>query len=173
MQQRVAAILASEEPTTLWAKLIALSARNRVEDLHTQGAFTDQQAPALNSRLRNHAYQALVAIKRMDSRHDDNPFTAYLLELIDDWEQDPVCAAVSAAVANAVWEFAAAEAIDAHTAARLEEAAVAGTLEVIDLYYRLDEREARRRLACLMVAIPKYWEPPQPSEAFQALLAAR
>jgi hypothetical protein len=33
------------------AKVIALAARNGVEDLHAAGAFSNQQAPSLNRRL--------------------------------------------------------------------------------------------------------------------------
>jgi hypothetical protein len=70
-------------------------------------------------------------------------------------------------------EFADAEEIDAHTAAQLEEAAVGGALEVVELYYRLDQQQARRQLAFLTISIPPYWEPPQVSRSFEAMLRGR
>lgn len=169
----LAARISSEEHATLWAKVIALAARNGVEALHAQGAFSDEQAPALNRRLRGRAYEVLIAIRRMDASRDEDQFTAYVLDLIDDWEQDPLRAALGRAIANAVWEFADAAEIDAQTAAQLEEAAVAGALEVVELYYRLDHQQARRQLAFLMISIPSYWERPQPSPSFEAMLKGR
>lgn len=43
----------------LAAKVIALAARNGVEDLHADGAFSDKQAPALNRRIRSRIYEVL------------------------------------------------------------------------------------------------------------------
>jgi hypothetical protein len=99
----LAARISSEDHATLWGKVIALAARNGVEGLHAQGAFSDEQAPALNRRLRGYAYEVLIAIRRLDASRDDDRFTAYLLDLIDDWEQDPLGAALGRAVASAVW----------------------------------------------------------------------
>lgn len=143
-----------------------------VKDLHAAGAFTDQQAPALKRRLRGHAYEVLIALRRMDSRRDDD-FSAYLIDLIDDWEEDPLCAALGSAIADAVREFADADGIDAETAARLERAALDGALGVVDLYYRLDQPEARRELALLIISIPSYWEQPQVSPSFRTMLEDR
>ena len=70
-------------------------------------------------------------------------------------------------------EFADAEGIDVETAERLTGAAVDGALEVVDLYYRLDQSEAREQLAFLIISIPCYWEPPQLSPSFKAMLEQR
>jgi hypothetical protein len=101
--------IACEDHATLWAKTIALAARNGVEVLHAAGGFTDRQAPALNRRLRDHAYEVLIALRRMDPRRGDDPFSAYLIDLIDDQEEDWLRAALKGAVTNAVREFADAE----------------------------------------------------------------
>jgi hypothetical protein len=37
-----------QDGDAIFAKMIALAARNGVEDLHANGAFSDQQAPAPN-----------------------------------------------------------------------------------------------------------------------------
>ena len=165
--------IANEDHATMWAEVIALGARNGVEDLHAAGAFTDDQAPVLNWRLRGHAYEVLIALRSMDSRRDDDPFTAYLIDVIDDRPQDPLRAALGSAIANAMSEFADAEGIDVETAERLTGAAVDGALEVVDLYYRLDQSEAREQLAFLIISIPCYWEPPQLSPSFKAMLEQR
>jgi hypothetical protein len=55
----------------LSAMVIAMAARNAVEDLHAGGAFTDQQAPALNRRLRNRVYAVTLALLRLDRHHPD------------------------------------------------------------------------------------------------------
>jgi hypothetical protein len=165
--------VASEDHATLWAKTIALAARNGVEDLHAAGAFSDGQAPALNRWLRGHVYEVLMALRRMDARRVDDPFTAYLVDLIDDEEEDWLRAALKGAVSNAVREFADPEAIDAETAARLEQAAVDGALEVVELCYSLDQPDARRRLAFLISSIPGYWEPPQLSRSFSVMFEDR
>lgn len=48
------------------AKLIALAARNGVEDLHAKGAFSDRQAPALNRLLRGWIYEFFLATSRSE-----------------------------------------------------------------------------------------------------------
>ncbi len=170
MSLNAAERIAGEDHAALWAKTIALAARNAVEDLHAQGAFTDEQAPALNRRLRDHAYEALIAIRWVGRDQDEDAFTACLLDLIDDWEHDPLRAALRSAITNAVREFADAKGFDAETAMRLEHAAVDGALEVVDLYDRLGEREARWQLAFLISSIPSYWEPPQLKASLRMML---
>jgi hypothetical protein len=165
--------IAREDHTTLWPKTIALAARIGVEDLHAAGAFTDEQAPALNRRLRGHAYEVLIALRRMDSCRNDDPFAAFLIDLIDDRGEDPLCAAVGSAITNAVSEFADAEGIDVATTARLAHAAVDGALEVIDLYHRLDQPAVRRALAFLIISIHSYWEQRHVSPSFRAMLEDR
>jgi hypothetical protein len=165
--------IAGEDHATLWAKTIALGARNGVEYLHAAGAFTDEQALALKCRLRSDAYEVLTALRRMDSRRADDPFSAYLIELTGDCRGDPLCAALRSAITNAVREFADAERIDAETAARLEHAAIDGAFEVVELYYRLDQPDGRRQLAFLINSIPSYWEQPPVSPAFGAMLEDR
>jgi len=66
----------SEQDTdAVIAKMIAVAARNGVEDLHADGAFSDQQAPLLNQRIRSRIYELLVASRRSDPRRTDDPFT--------------------------------------------------------------------------------------------------
>src|ERR1700689_780857 len=65
----------------MWAKLIALGARNGTEDLHVAGAFSDRQAPALNRCLRGRIYEVLIALRRLDSDQADDPYRRYLEDL--------------------------------------------------------------------------------------------
>jgi len=146
--------IANEDHAAMWAEVIALGARNGVEDLHAAGAFTDDQAPVLNWRLRGHTYEVLIALRSMDSRRDDDPFTAYLIDVIDDRPQDPLRAALGSAIANAMSEFADAEGIDVETAERLTGAAVDGALEVVDLL--LSPRSVRSGRAA---GVPDHLDP--------------
>lgn len=108
------------------AKMIALAARNGVEDLHTDGAFSDRQAPSLNRRLRSRVYELLIVTRHRDSSKPHDPFTSYLDDLAHGYTAGHFTAALQGAVARAVDEFAAAEAIDQNTARQLREAAIKG-----------------------------------------------
>jgi predicted component of type VI protein secretion system len=80
--------------------------------------------------------------------------------------------AVSGAIARAIAEFAAAEAVDPGTAAELEREATAGAQDAIDALLCFDER-AKRQVGYLLGMAPAYWEPAEISPEFRALLEKR
>lgn len=158
------------------AKLIALVARNGVEDLHAAGAFSDQQAPALNRRIRGRVYELLVATHRRDYRWDDDPLGEYIADLAQGYRGGETVAALQGAVARAVDDFAAAEAIDATTATKLRKAAIKGAVEAYKTVTRLslgrskDEERDRFAVDWWLRSVPDYWEAPEVSPEFQKLL---
>ncbi len=156
----------------VFAKMIALAARNGVEDLHANGAFSNRQAPALNRRIRGRVYEVLIAIQRGDLGRDDNPFTAYLSSLAGDYDDELAHAALQGAVARAVQEFATAEAIDQDVARKLQEAAVNEALFAFEMLLRLHrgEVEPQRQIAYWLQMVPSYWEDPEVSPEFQTVL---
>jgi hypothetical protein len=157
------------------AKVIALAARNGVEDLHAAGAFSDRQAPSLNRRLRGRVYELLLATRERDPRQDD-PFAAYVDDLADGHKGGHAVAALQGTVARAVNDFAAAEAIDTATATKLRKAAIKGAVEAYKTVTRLslgrskDEERDRLAVEFWLRSIPSYWEEPVVSPEFQKLL---
>src|ERR1700691_1320689 len=101
------------------AQMISLAARNGVEDLHANGAFSDLQAPALNSRLRGRVYELLIATRHRNSSRRRDPFTAYADDLAPGYTGSHAAAALQGAIARAVDEFTAAETIEPDTARQL------------------------------------------------------
>jgi hypothetical protein len=171
-----AAALPEHDFDVVLAKMVALAARNAVEDLHAGGAFSDQQAPALNWRIRGRVYELLIATHRRDYSRDDDPFGRYVDDLARGHKGGQVTAALHGAVGQAVDDFAAAEAIDPATAATLQRAAIKGAVEAYKTVNRLSlgrsKNEARDHFAVewWLRSIPSYWEEPEVSPEFQELL---
>ena len=157
------------------AKVIALAARNGVEDLHAAGAFSDQQAPSLNRRLRDRVYELLIATRLQDASRRHDPFTAYVDDLAHGQTGSHITAALQGAIARAVDEFAAAEAIEPDTARQLREAATKAALAAHGAVGRLsrgrpkDEHD-QQAVQFWLNSIPKDWEEPEVSAEFQAML---
>ncbi len=160
----------------LLAKVIALAARNGVEDLHAAGAFSNQQAPSLNRRLRGRVYELLIATRHRDSSRRRDPFTAYIDDLAHGYTGSHATAALQGAVARAVDDFAAAEAIEPDIAWQLGEAATKAALAAYKTMNRLsrgrskDEERNRSAAEFWLMSIPAYWEEPVVSPEFQKLL---
>lgn len=160
----------------LLAKLIALAARNGVEDLHAAGAFTDRQAPSLNRRLRGRVYELLIATRYRDSSRRRDPISAYVDGLASEYAGSRAKAALQGAVARAVDGFAAAETINPDVARQLREAAIKGALAAYKTVSRLsrgkskDEDRDRAGVEFWLKSIPDYWEEPTVSPEFQKLL---
>lgn len=158
------------------AKMFALAARNGVEDLHVAGAFSDRQAPSLNRRIRGRIYELLIATRRGHSIPGNSPFTKYVDDLAEHHNGGRGVAALQGAVARAVDDFAAAEALDAVTATKLRTAAIKGAVEAYKTVNRLNlgrsKNEERDRFAVefWLRSIPLYWENPEVSPEFQTLL---
>jgi hypothetical protein len=158
------------------AKMIALAARNGIEDLHAAGAFSDRQAPSLNRRIRGRIYELLVATRRNDLSRDDDPLTKYVDDLAQGHRGGRVVAALQGAVARAVDDFAAAEAIDTATATKLRQAAIKGAVEAYKTVNRVsfgkskDEERDRFAVEFWLRSVPSYWEEPVVSPEFQKLL---
>jgi hypothetical protein len=161
------------------AKMIALAARNGVEDLHAQGVFSDAQAPALNRLLRNHIYEWLLANSLQQVRPND-PFARYLEELSAgrQHKRGGSTASLRGAVERAVEEFAAAEGLGEATAWKLSRAASKAAVEAYKTTMRLalgrskDEEHDRFAVNWWLQSVPDYWEEPEVSLSFQALLDA-
>jgi hypothetical protein len=158
------------------AKMLALAARNGVEDLHADGAFSDRQAPALNRRIRGRVYELLIATHRRDYRRDNDPFGQYIDDLAQGYRGGQTIAALQGTIARAVDEFAAAEAIDTTTATKLRRAAIKGAVEAYKTVNRLslgrskDEAKDSFAVDWWLRSIPDYWEEPEISPEFQRLL---
>jgi hypothetical protein len=159
-----------------FAMIIALAARNRVEDLHASGAFSDQQAPSLNRLLRGRIYELLVATHRDHPGRDDDPFMKYVDHLVLGYTGGHTIAALQGAVARAVDDYAKTEAIDRATATKLRKAAIKGAMEAYKTVNRLsrgrskDEERDRLAVEFWLRTIPSYWEKPEVSPEFQELL---
>jgi hypothetical protein len=154
----------------MWAKLIALGARNGVEDLHVAGAFSDRQAPALNRRLRGRIYEVLVALRRLEPDRADGPYRRYLQDLVAGSSLEPTQAAIAGAVTRAIKDYAAAERVDAAAAADLTKTGIGGALNHLDAIMQLEDTKMQRALAFFVSAIPLYWKHPQVSSEFQAIM---
>ncbi len=157
------------------AKMIALAARDGVEDLHANGAFSDQQAPSLNRRLRGRIYELLIATRyRVPARRHD-PFAEYAHDLARGHKGGLTTAALQGAIAQAVDDFATAEAVDSDTTRKLQEAAVKAALVAYKTAGRLSrskskDEQDRRAVEYWLMRIPSYWEEPAVSHEFQKML---
>jgi hypothetical protein len=157
------------------AKMIALAARDGVEDLHADGAFSDQQAPSLNRRLRSQVYELLIATRLRDPGRRHDPFAEYAHDLARGHKGGLATAALQGAIARAVDDFAAAEAVDSDTARKLREAAVKAasvaykTVDRLNCSKSKDEQD-RRAVEYWLMRIPSYWEEPVVSPEFQEML---
>jgi hypothetical protein len=157
------------------AKVIALAARNGVEDLHAAGAFSDQQAPSLNRRLRGRVYELLLATRHRDSSRRHDPFTVYVDDLASGHTGSHSTAALQGTITRAVDEFATAEAIDQDTQRQLRRAAIKGALAAYKVVGRLSrgrpKDEHDQQAARFWVeSIPEDWEEPTFSPEFQRML---
>jgi hypothetical protein len=144
---------------------IGMSARNWIEDLHVQGVFSNKQAPALNRRLRNRAYEVLLAVQFLgETGHDDRlaEFVADRAALDGQTGEaiDPT-RAMRGAIRIAVRDFARAEHLPAAQAKELEEAAVVGAADAFRCWQTIEEPHSIRQVSYLAVCIPSYWELPE------------
>jgi hypothetical protein len=158
------------------AKMIALAARDGVEDLHADDAFSNRQAPALNRRIRGRIYELLLATHQRDVTKPHDPFTKYLDDLADGYKGGHIVAALQGAVGSAVDDFATAETIDRDTAAKLRAAATKAAVEAWRTVNRLslgrskDEEKDQFAVNWWLRSIPDYWEEPEVRPEFQKLL---
>jgi len=158
------------------AKMIALAARNGVEDLHAASAFSDQQAPALNRRIRGRIYELLLANRLRDVSRSNDPFSKYVDDLAEGHKGGHTVAALQGAVSRAVDDFAAAEAIDQDTASKLRKAATKAaaeawrTLTRVSVNRSKDEEKDQFAVSWWLRSIPDYWEEPEVSPEFEMLL---
>ncbi len=158
------------------AKMIALAARNGVEDLHAGGAFSDRQAPSLNRGIRGRVYELLIARRQGDPSRDDDPLTKYVDDLAQGHSGGRSIAALQGAVARAIDDFASDQAIDSATAAKLRKAAVKGAVEAHKTVTRFslgrskDEEHDRFAVEFWIRSIPSYWEEPTVSPEFQKMI---
>lgn len=159
------------------AKVIALAARDGMEDLHADGAFSDLQAPSLNRGLRGRVYEVLTATRHRDPGRRHDPIAKYMHDLAQGHKGGLARAALQGAVARAVDDFAAAEVIDGDTAQELREAAVGAALIAYKTVDRLSRGKSKdgqdqRAVDYWLRRIPKDWEEPVVSPKFQKLLNA-
>jgi hypothetical protein len=154
-----------DEFSILAAMTIGVSARNAVEDLHTNGAFSDQQAPALNRRLRNRAYEVLLAVQALAETGHDDQLAEFLADqaALDGKTTERVepIAALRGAIRAAVRDFAGAERLDLAIAKKLESAAVGAATDAFKALRSLDKLESAQEVSYLARLIPPYWELPE------------
>lgn len=157
-----------DEMAVLSAMVIAMAARNAVEDLHASGAFSNAQAPSLNRRVRNRVYAVTLALQRLDRHHPDPG----LLQLIEDQARidspalDPASGidpdtAIAGAIKGAIREFALAEAIPADIATELEQAATRWAIDTLHDLQHIAQPKSRRQIAGLAWMLPRSWELPE------------
>jgi hypothetical protein len=154
-----------DEFSVLAAMIIGVSAREAVEDLHANGAFSEQQAPALNRRLRNRAYEVLLAVQALvETGHHDQLTEFLAVQATLDGEATerikPI-AALRGAIRAAVHDFAGAERLDSAIAKKLESAAVGGATDAFKALRSLDKLESAQEVSYMARLIPPYWEFPE------------
>lgn len=170
------AISSEQDVDAVTAKMIALAARNGVETLHVDGAFSDRQAPSLNRRIRGRIYELLIARRHGDPSRDNDPLTQYVDDLAQGHSGGRTIAALQGAVARAVDDFASDQAIDSATATKLRKAAVKAAVEAHKTVTRLslgrskDEEHDRFAVEFWLRSIPSYWEEPAVSPEFQKMI---
>ena len=148
------------------AEMLTLAARNGVEDLHMAGVFSDQQAPSLHRRIRTQIYELLIATRCGHLSRGNNPFLQYVDNLAENQKGGRGVAALQGAVARAVDDFAAAEALDPATATKLRNAAINGAVNAYKTITRLnlgrskDEEQDRLAVDFWVRSIAPYWEEP-------------
>lgn len=154
-----------DEFAVLAAMTIAMAARNAVEDLHVTGAFSNKQAPALNRRFRNRAYEVMCVVQALpDTGHDDQ-----LVELLADraaldgetGEAIEPIAALCGAIRAAVRDFAEVEQLPAAVAKELEATAVAGAASAFQCWQTIEAPHSTAQISYLARLIPPYWELPE------------
>jgi hypothetical protein len=148
----------AQEFAVLAAMAIAMSARNWVEDLHAAGSFSDAQAPGLNRRLRNRAYEVLLALEHFD-RGPTERLAGFIrsraeLDGQTDHEIEPV-AALRGAIRKAVRDFARAERLSASKAEKLEEAAVAGATDAYRDLQTIGEQTSAMQISYIIGMVPR------------------
>jgi|GEM_PF-6632291 hypothetical protein len=154
---------------------IAMSARNWVEDLHAAGSFSDAQAPGLNRRLRNRAYEVLLALEHLHQGPTD-PLAGFLAHRAEldgqtDLEIEPI-AALRGAIRKAVRDFARAEQLPASTAQKLEEAAVAGATDAYRHLQTINEQTSAMQISYRIGMVPRYWELPTSDPGLEGMFAS-
>ncbi|MDX6670917.1 MAG: hypothetical protein QOI91_1280 [Solirubrobacteraceae bacterium] len=168
MDSAEAEALLASDPEALWAMMLALGARNGVEDLHASGAFEDEDAPLLNGALRRHLYGALVALTySTNTRHPHRRwFEDFLLDVAgaapegDGPEQ--ALPPLRGACVLAVQEFAEAIRLGHTARVALARSAVNG----MEDHYRVMAGTSGvgadpSALGFVIAAIPGYWERPE------------
>lgn len=154
-----------DEFSVLGAMTIAVAARNAVEDLHADGAFSDEQAPALNRQLRNRAYEVLLAAQLLAETGYDDQLVGFLADraALDGsvGEITAPIAAMRGAIREAVRDFASSEYLAKPAAQALETAAVEGATDAFKALRSLDSRESAKEISYLARRIPVYWELPK------------
>lgn len=154
-----------DEFSVLAAMTIGMAARNAVENLHAGGSFSDKQAPSLNRRLRNRAYEVLLAVQLLaETGHDDRlaEFVADRAALDGQTGEaiDPI-KALRGAIKAAVRDFADAERLSKATANDLEAAAVEGATEAFKALHSVHKLKSAQQVSYLASLIPSYWELPE------------
>jgi hypothetical protein len=143
------------------AVVAAVLVRNGVEDLHTVGAFDDQQAPALNRLVRQEMLQACTSAQVGGAAHVD-----YLIELAEDDREEVgddfrlLC--LTGAAARAVWAFVDAEGLDEETGETLAEAAQVAVCNQEEQQAMLTPIGAQ-----FLFSYISAWEPPELSAGYR------
>lgn len=157
-----------DEEARALALLLAISARNGMEDLHAEGAITDAQMPAMNRALRERFYDVLRAVEALMQADDASgePLVEWLLDsgsIPSDTDFEEVYADV--AYLAVMHEGLRRDLPAVH---EIADAAAAGVQETVERIQAGDTRG----IAILWRMIPDYWEDPVGDPALDRILAA-
>ena len=152
-----------EEFAVLTTMTTVMSVRNAAEDLHAAGAFSDRQTPALNRRLRDHAYTVMLALSYSGTPARTKRSRLAEQAAHDGAVNDPIepLAALRGAIRSAVQAFARAEHLTKIIARQLAAAAMDGATTAFQAQQTLDEPELVQTISYLAWLIPTYWELPE------------
>jgi hypothetical protein len=153
--------------------LFGTGVRNGVEELHSEGAFDDVQAPQLNGLVRAHIYEALVALDLAGTDGiSGNAAQDWLYENGDLSLEDPLEGVLPQAVVRAIDFFCDSCDASSKVSAELIAAGTAGLRETLELLRRAqsEDTKAETELGFLMMMIPSYWEEPELSPGFRERL---
>jgi len=112
----------------------------------------------------------LIALRHLDPAKANDPYRRYLQDLTVRSHPELTHGAIAGAVARAIKDYARSEVVDAATVAALTETGIDGALSHLDALMQFEDTKMQRALAFFLSAVPLYWEHPEISPKFQALL---
>lgn len=169
------------DPLVLMTMYYAVGARHGLQRLHEQGAFTDEEAPALNRALRTWIF-SLLTLLHLSEFDDEGTAHDLLLRLAGDTGDDDLMGqmmeadhlyqvTLPRACAQAVREFCEGTGKDETVQAALADAAGREARQFVDWSMASvdGDQKAADRVAIGLQLIPDYWERPELLDEVSAL----